>query len=81
MHLGAAVASLVHLIDPELIILGGQIAEAGDQLLVPLRKELRRRTRYIVGVDIPIVLPRIPSHAGVIGAAGLAFLESGIIQG
>jgi glucokinase len=81
MHLGAAVASLVHLIDPEIIIVGGQIAEAGEQLLGPLRKELRRRTRYIVGVDIPIVLPRIPSHAGVIGAAGLAFLESGVIQG
>lgn len=81
MHLGSALASLVHLVDPEIIILGGQIAEAGEQLLEPLRKELHRRTRYIVGADIPIVLPRIPSHAGVIGAAGLAFLESGVIQG
>jgi glucokinase len=81
MHLGAAMASLVHLVDPELIILGGQIVEAGPQLVDPLRIELRRRTRFLIGRDLPIVLPRIPSHAGVIGAAGLAFLETGAVRG
>lgn len=81
MHLGAALASLVHMLDPELIILGGQIAEAGPQLLEPLRDELRRRTRFIIARDIPIAFPRVPSHAGVIGAAGLAFLETGIVRG
>jgi glucokinase len=80
-HLGAALASLVHLVDPELIILGGQIAEAGVQLLDPVREELRRRTRFIVGREIPIVSPRVPSHTGVIGAAGLALLETGALRG
>ncbi len=80
-HLGAAVASLVHLVDPELIILGGQIAESGPQLLDPLRDELRRRTRFLIGRDIPIVFPRVPSHTGVIGAAGLALLEAGALRG
>ncbi|HTV60209.1 MAG TPA: ROK family protein [Verrucomicrobiae bacterium] len=80
-HLGAALASLVHLVDPELIILGGQIAEAGAQLLDPLREELRRRTRFIIGRDLPIVSPRVPSHTGVIGAAGLALLETGALRG
>jgi glucokinase len=81
LHLGAAVASLVHLVDPELIILGGQIAEAGPQLLDPLRHELRRRTRFLIGRDLPIVFPRGPSHTGVIGAAGLALLETGALRG
>jgi len=80
-HLSAAVASLVHLVDPELIVLGGQIAEAGPQLLDPLRYELSRRTRFIVGRDVPIVSPRVPSHTGVIGAAGLALLETGALRG
>ena len=57
LHLGAALASLVHLVDPELIILGGQIAEAGAQLLDPLREELRSRTRFLIGRDLPIVFP------------------------
>lgn len=81
LHLGAALASLVHLVDPELIILGGQIAEAGAQLLDPLREELRRRTRFLIGRDLPIVFPRVPSHTGVIGAAGLALLETGAVRG
>lgn len=81
LHLSAALASLVHLVDPELIILGGQIAEAGPQLLNPLRDELRRRTRILIGQDIPIVFPRLPSHTGVIGAAGLALLETGVLRG
>ncbi len=80
-HLGAAVASLVHLVDPELIILGGHIAESGPQLLDPLREELQRRTRFLIGRDIPIVFPRVPSHTGVIGAAGLALLEAGALRG
>jgi glucokinase len=80
LHLAAGLTSLVHLIDPELIILGGQMADAGAQLLDPLRDELRRRTRILVGREIPIVSPRIPSHAGVIGAAGLALLESGALR-
>jgi glucokinase len=81
MHLGAAIASLVHVVDPELIILGGQIAEAGAQLLDPLREELQRRTRFLVGRALPIVFPRVPSHTGVIGAAGLALLETGAVRG
>ncbi len=80
MYLGAAIASLVHLVDPELIILGGQIAEAGPQLLDPLRRELRSRTRFLIGRDLPIVFPRVPSHTGVIGAAGLALLETGALR-
>jgi glucokinase len=80
MHLGAAMASLVHLVDPELIILGGQIVAAGAQLLDPLREELRRRTRFLIGRDLPIVFPRVPTHAGVIGAAGLALLETGAVR-
>jgi len=80
LHLGAAVASLVHLVDPELIILGGQIAESASQLLDPLREELRRRTRFLIGRDLPIVFPRVPSHTGVIGAAGLALLETGALR-
>lgn len=80
LHLGAAVASLVHLVDPELIILGGQIAESASQLLDPLREELRSRTRFLIGRDLPIVFPRVPSHTGVVGAAGLALFEAGALR-
>jgi hypothetical protein len=50
-------------------------------LLDPLREQLRSRTRFLIGRDIPIVFPRVPSHTGVIGAAGLALLETGALRG
>ena len=35
-RLGAALAAILHIFDPELVILGGQEADAEDDLLVPL---------------------------------------------
>lgn len=43
-HLGAAVANMCNLIDPEMIVVGGQLAEAGDALLDPLRAAVEQRT-------------------------------------
>lgn len=77
-HLAAALAGIVHILDPELVILGGQIANAGEPLLAPLRQELMKRTRFFLGTEVPIVVPLNLSHAGVFGAAGLAFLQIGL---
>ena len=37
--LGAAIAGLLHVFDPEIVIIGGQVADAGAGLLVPLQEE------------------------------------------
>ena len=39
--LAAGIASLVNVLDPEVVVLGGGIALAGDTLFVPLRREWR----------------------------------------
>jgi len=39
-HLGAAIASVINAFDPEIVIVGGGIAQAGAGLFDPLRKEL-----------------------------------------
>jgi glucokinase len=78
-HLAAALAGIVHILDPELVILGGQIVNAGEPLLAPLRQELMKRTRFFLGTEVPIVVSLNLSHAGVLGAAGLAFLQIGLI--
>ncbi|OYT72539.1 MAG: hypothetical protein CFK52_04910 [Chloracidobacterium sp. CP2_5A] len=43
-HLGVAIARLVNLLNPELIIIGGELASAGSVLLDPAREEVERRT-------------------------------------
>ncbi|HVP47973.1 MAG TPA: ROK family protein [Bryobacteraceae bacterium] len=74
--LAAAVAGLIFVFDPEIVILGGQISEAGDTLLRPVRTEVRARTQGYLRREIPVVRSTLVDPSGVIGAAALA-LEAG----
>lgn len=71
-NLGAAVAGLLHIFDPEIVILGGQVADAGADLLVPLQEEVWTRSRGMLGRDVPIVEQQVGDKSGIIGAASLA---------
>jgi glucokinase len=69
--LGAALAGLLHIFDPEIVILGGHVADAGADLLVPLQEEVWNRSRGLLGRDVPIVEQQVADKSGIIGAAGL----------
>jgi glucokinase len=69
--LGAALAGLLHVFDPEIVILGGQLADAGEDLLLPLQEEVWGRSRGLLGRDVPIVEQEVADKSGIIGAAGL----------
>jgi glucokinase len=73
--LTAALVSFVNIFDPELIVLGGNIAAAGPQLLAPLQEEVARRTSVLIDRKVPIVLQDNVGYGGVAGAAGLVFLQ------
>ncbi len=70
--LAAGIASLIHAFDPEAVIVGGQIAQAGEPLFRILREEASWRTRRLLRRDVPIVPARFTAEAGVLGAAALA---------
>ena len=67
--LGAAIAGLAHALDPEVIIVGGQIADAGDYLFQKLREELDWRTRKFLRREIPLVPAQVKD--AIAGAAAL----------
>jgi glucokinase len=77
--LTAALVSFLHVFDPELLILGGNIAAAGPQLLAPLHEEVARRTNVLLGRKVPIVLQSTGGYGGMAGAAGLVFLQQGLL--
>jgi glucokinase len=77
--LTAALVSFLHVFDPELLILGGNIAAAGSQLLAPLQDEVARRTSVLLGRKVPIVLQNTIGYGGVAGAAGLVFLQQRLL--
>lgn len=70
--LAAAIAGLLHIFDPELVIVGGQVADAGADLLVPLQEEVWSRSRGLLGREVPIVEQQVSDKSGIVGAAGLA---------
>jgi glucokinase len=69
--LGAALAGLLHVFDPQLVIVGGQVADAGANLLVPLQEEVWARSRGLLGRDVPLVEQQVADKSGIVGAAGL----------
>jgi glucokinase len=71
--LAGAVAGLVHVLDPEVVILGGQIAESGDQLLSIIQQELDWRTKTLLRRSVPVIKSEVADPSGVLGAAALAF--------
>ena len=79
-YLTAAVVSFMHTFDPELLILGGNIAAAGPQLLKPLEDEVARCTQLLLGRKVPIVLGSATGFGGVAGAAGLVFLQQQLLK-
>ena len=71
--LGRGIASLVAVTDPELIVIGGGVASAGDLLLRPIRESFH--STYGAATKRPvaeIVVATMGNTAGVVGAAELA---------
>ena len=69
--LGVAVANLIHLFNPDVVVIGGGVAAAGDRLFDPLRAEVRRQAFRSATEVCRIVPAELPGTAGVIGAAAV----------
>jgi glucokinase len=70
--LGVGLANLAVLFDPELIVLGGGVAQAGRQLFEAASEEMKRRG-YGSSIHSPKLLPaELEETAGAVGAALLA---------
>ena len=78
--LGAGIANIVNLLNPEVVVVVGGVTRAGDHLFVPLRSEVRRRA-FASAVAACRILPgELPETAGVVGAAGV-FVAEGMASG
>jgi glucokinase len=73
-RLGQGIAGLVNVLDPELVIVGGGVSEAGDLLLAPARTAYSRSVEGgAFRPDVPILAASLVNDAGGIGAATMAF--------
>lgn len=71
-HLGIAVANIISLFNPQVVVLGGGVGEAGPILLKPLRETALRWAQPLAARSVRIVSSRLHSQAALFGVARLA---------
>ena len=74
-YLGVALANIIHLINPGMIILGGQVAQAGELLLQPLQARLRDLCLEAAIEPVRVVKGALGADASSVGAITLALQD------
>jgi glucokinase len=71
--LGVAVAAVVDILNPQIIVVGGGMAAAGDLLLAPARRALRQWAQPLAGRHVRVVRSSLGSRAPLLGLAKFCF--------
>ncbi len=74
-HIGVAVANLCNLRNPALIVVGGELAAAGDLLLNAIRDSMSRRALSLSDSSAAVVTGAFAERTAVLGAVALALQE------
>lgn len=76
-HIGSGVASLCNLLNPSRVVLGGDLAEAGDLVLDPVRDSVARYAIPSAARRLTVLPGELDSRAEVLGALALVLDEMG----
>ena len=71
--LGVGLVNIIHIFNPEVIILGGGVSQMGDPLLEPAKKIVRERTMRIPYESVRIVMAELGMDVGLVGAGALIY--------
>ena len=69
--LGEVMAAVVNFFNPEVIVVGGSVAHAHEQLLAGLREVVYQRCLPLATRDLRLVTSQLMEEAGVVGAAAM----------
>ncbi|MFN2225168.1 MAG: ROK family protein [Anaerolineae bacterium] len=71
-YMGIALANLVNILNPDLIVVGGILAQGEDLLLPTVERVMRQRAFANLGAQVQIRTTSFGPQAGVVGAVALA---------
>src|SRR5690554_6125049 len=69
---GKYIAGLINIFNPELVVIGGQVAETEGFIMLPIRSSIRKYSLNLVNKDSRIVATKLKKKAGIIGACMVA---------
>lgn len=70
-HLGGVLATAVSLLNPQALMIGGDLVEPQEHLMVSLKESLYQRTQPLATRDLLVLTSTLGDHAGVAGATRL----------
>ncbi len=71
--LGVGLVNIMHIFNPELIILGGGVSQMGDMLLAPAQHVIEKRAMRVPQQAARIVMAQLGTDAGLVGAGALIY--------
>ena len=77
-HLGVGIANVVNIFNPQVVVVGGGMINAGELLLGPARQVVQERALAPQRDEVRIAPAVFGPEAGMLGAAILAFEETGL---
>jgi len=79
-YLGVAIAAAVNLVNPDIVVIGGGVSQAGETLLQPLRDSVARGAVPESVRDLRIVAGALGPQGALLGAAALALRRGSSLQ-
>ncbi len=70
--MGKGLAVLINIFNPELVVLGGILAETGDYIKLPIKSALNKYSLNLVSSDTQLLVSKLGEKAGVIGGCLMA---------
>lgn len=70
--LGRAIAGLINIFNPELVVIGGRVSQAKEYLLLPIKSAIQKHSLNLINQDTTIKFSKLGRKAGPIGACMLS---------
>ena len=74
--LGVGLVNIIHIFNPEMIILGGGVTQMGPMLMEPVLHVVQERAMKVPREAVRIVLAQLGTNAGLVGAGALIYYHN-----
>ncbi len=70
-YLGIGIANAINIFNPQLVIIGAGVSKAGDLILDPLKRTVKKRALQVASSAVEIKISKLGDRSGALGAATL----------